>query len=133
MPLQLKQKNSRKRHRETQPDEGFTLMEMVVAVFVVSVMMAVLMPHLLGAGTRAQTTACEMNERTIKAALTEYYMIYHVYPTGDTQEQLQTLRSSQFIESIPKEPAGGNYTISETDLNNVTVECSVHGILGNDS
>lgn len=131
MLLQLKRNVGRKRNRQTQTEHGFTLMEMVVAVFVVSVMMAVLMPHLLGAGTRAQAAACEMNERTLRAALTEYYMIYHVYPTGDTQAQLQTLKTSQLIESVPKEPSGGNYTISDTDPNNVTVECSVHGILGN--
>lgn len=109
---------------------GFTLMEMVVAVFVMSLMMAVLMPHLLGAGTRAQTTACEMNQRTIRAALSEYYMIHHAYPTGDTTTQLQTLQASQLIESVPREPAGGNYLINDSDSNNVVVSCDIHNSLG---
>lgn len=109
---------------------GFTLMEMVVAVFVISVMMAVLMPHLLGASTRAQTTACELDQRTIRAALSEYYMIHHAYPTGDTATQLAQLQSNQLIDAVPKEPAGGNFIVDDTDPNNVVVSCSVHGTLG---
>ena len=111
-------------------EQGFTLMEMVVAVFVMSVMMAVLMPHLLGAGTRAQATACEMDQRTIRAALSEYYMIHHTYPAGDTEAQLQTLLDNQLIDSIPKEPAGGAFSINDIDVNNVMVTCSIHDALG---
>lgn len=117
-------------NNQARKEQGFTLMEMVVAVFVMSVMMAVLMPHLLGAGTRAQTTACELNQRTIRAALSEYYMIHHAYPTGDTNTQLQALQASQLIESVPKEPAGGNYVIDDTDPNNVVVSCDIHNTLG---
>lgn len=116
--------------QHSRAEQGFTLMEMVVAVFVMSVMMAVLMPHLLGAGTRAQATACEMDQRTIRAALTEYYMIHHTYPSGDTEAQLQTLLDTQLIDSIPKEPAGGAFSINDIDVNNVMVTCSIHDALG---
>jgi prepilin-type N-terminal cleavage/methylation domain-containing protein len=113
-------------------EQGFTLMELVVAVFVISVLIAVTMPHLLGASQRAETTACEENQRTIRAALTEYYLLYHTYPSGNSMQQLQTLVSQQLLESIPKDPGGGNYVISDADANNVVVSCDVHGILGND-
>jgi prepilin-type N-terminal cleavage/methylation domain-containing protein len=111
-------------------ESGFTLMEMVVAVLIVSIMVAVVMPHLLGAGKRAESSACEQNQRTIRAALNEYYMINHTYPQGNTMQQLQTLKNSEILQSIPKEPTGGNYIISDSDPNNVSVTCDVHGTLG---
>lgn len=107
-------------------------MEMAIAVFIVSVMMAVVMPHLLGAAKRAQATACEQNQRTLRAALTEYYMLYHAYPQGDALAQEQILESAQLLQSIPKEPSGGNYLIQDSDPNAVVVSCDVHGELGND-
>jgi len=116
--------------KPTQQD-GFTLVEMLVAVFVASVMIAVIMPHLLSAGKKAEATACEQNQRTIRAALSEYYLINHAYPTGNTTQQLQTLVSAQLLSSIPKEPTGGNYIIDDSDSNNVVVTCDVHGTLGN--
>lgn len=111
-------------------EHGFTLMEMVVVVFVISVMIAVIVPHLLGAGQRAQTTACEENQRAIRGALSEYYLINHAYPSGNATEQMNQLVSGQFLSSVPREPDGGSYAINDTDANNVSVYCSVHGQLG---
>jgi prepilin-type N-terminal cleavage/methylation domain-containing protein len=111
-------------------EDGFSLMELVVAIFVIAVMAAVVSPHLLGIGQRAQVNACEQNQRLIRAALTEYYLIYHKYPEGTTEEQLQTLRDAKLLQSIPQEPDGGHYEIQETD-NGVEVQCDVHGELGN--
>lgn len=111
-------------------EEGFTLMEMVVAVFIVAVMMAVVTPYLMGAGRRAEATACEQNQRTIRAALSDYDLIYHTYPVGNALQQMQTLQTSNILDQIPVDPGGGNYLISDTDANNVTVSCDVHGQLG---
>lgn len=114
-------------------EKGFTLMELVVCVLIISIMTAVLLPHLLGAGKRTEVTACEENQRLIRGALTEYYMVNHSYPNGNSLAQLTTLRDSEILQSIPKDPSGGNYVINDVDMNNVTVSCDVHGMLGNDS
>lgn len=108
---------------------GFTLLELVVAVFIIALMTAVVTPNLIGIGHRAQQTACEQNQRMIRAALTEYYLIYHQYPTGTVAEQLQTLEQAELLQTIPTEPSGGHYDIL---LNNGTPEvtCDVHGTLG---
>jgi prepilin-type N-terminal cleavage/methylation domain-containing protein len=110
-------------------EAGFTLMELVVAIFIVAVMAAVVTPHLLGIGQRAQSNACEQNQRMIRAALAEYYLIYHNYPQGSADEQLQTLKEAKLLQSIPEEPSGGHYTITETG-DDVEVSCDVHGELG---
>ncbi len=124
----MRQRNGRKADSGVRVplDAGFTLMEMVVAVFVVSVMTAVLTPHLLGASERAQAAACEQNQRTIRAALTEYYMLHNAYPQGDTQTQLETLKDDKLIESIPSDPGGGTYQIEDADPTHVQVSCSKH-------
>ncbi|CAM3797835.1 competence type IV pilus major pilin ComGC [Alicyclobacillus pomorum] len=109
-------------------EAGFTLMELVVAVFIVAVMAAVVTPHLLGIGQNAESNACEQNQRMIRAALSEYYLIYHNYPQGTADEQLKTLKDAKLIESIPEEPSGGHYQITETD-GEVEVSCDVHGEL----
>lgn len=112
-------------------EHGFTLMEMVVAVLIVSIMTGILVPSLIGAGKRAQTEACEANQRTIRAALSEYYLEYNAYPTGDSATQLQTLVTAHLLQAVPVEPDGGTYVVNDTDPNNVVVSCSVHGQLGN--
>lgn len=116
--------------RTTNHDGGFTLMEMVVSVLIVSVMIAVVTPHLVGAGKRAEQTACEQNQRTIRAGLAEYELIHGAYPTGNTVEQLDALVAENILASVPKDPAGGNYVVADVDPSNVVVECDVHGQLG---
>lgn len=100
---------------------GFTLIEMMVAVFVVSIMISIIAPHLMGAGKRAEETANNQNERTIQSALQEYYLIHHEMPVGNSTEILSALVQDQILDSVPQSPSGGNYVINDTDVNNVTV------------
>ncbi|MCL6637655.1 MAG: type II secretion system GspH family protein [Alicyclobacillus sp.] len=109
--------------------QGFTLLEMVVAVSVLAVMMAVAAPHVVGVGQRAEAVACEQNQRQIRAALAEYQLIYHTYPTGDTNTQLQALVNAQLLDAVPAEPAGGHYQIT-INGSQAGVTCDVHGTLG---
>ncbi len=102
-------------------NHGFTLIEMMVAVFVVSIMVSVIAPHLLGAGKNAEQTANDQNERTIRSALQEYYLIHNEMPLGNTSDQLNTLVTDELLDSVPKSPTGGDYIINDTDANSVTV------------
>ncbi|KPV43241.1 competence type IV pilus major pilin ComGC [Alicyclobacillus ferrooxydans] len=118
------------KYRGKDSEQGFTLIEMVVAVLIVAVMITVVTPRLISAGQRAETTACEQNQRNIRAALAEYDLLHGAYPTGDTSVQLQALVDDNILDSVPKEPSGGSYVINDIDANNVTVECSIHNQLG---
>ena len=113
-------------------DHGFTLVEMVVALFIVSVVMAVALPNLQKAGVNAARTGCEANQRMIRAALTEYYLDYHTYPTESTAPAiLADLKHNGYLDSTPSCASGGDYqiTISPDGLT-ATVTCSTHGELG---
>lgn len=108
---------------------GFSVLELTVAVFMIAVMTAVVMPHLLGAAKTAQSVACAQNQQNIRAAMTEYEVEYHHYPTGNTDEQLQALLDARLLNQIPQEPDGGHYLIGIADSNGVEVSCDVHGSL----
>lgn len=113
-------------------DNGFTLLEMVVAVLIVSIMVAVVTPQLAGISKHAEETACAENQGTIRAALAEYHLLHHDYPAGESLAQLQALVDDGELQTIPQDSSGGSYQISESG-DTVSVSCSVHGTLGGDT
>ncbi|MCI0183171.1 competence type IV pilus major pilin ComGC [Sulfoacidibacillus ferrooxidans] len=107
-------------------DDGFTLIEMVIALFIAGVMMAVALPNLEAAGVNATQLATQSDEKMISAALTQYYLNYHVYPTETTvQGDLADLKTAGYLDSIPTCPTGGNFIITiSPDGTTATVTCS---------
>lgn len=110
------------KHRKRQKaDSGFSLLELMVAVSIVAVMVGMITPHLMGASKRATSTVCEGNTKTIQDALAEYDLLHQTLPTGDSEAQLATLVSEQLLSN---DALNGNYTINDTDPNNIAVGCS---------
>lgn len=118
--------------RKERGQDGFTLVEMVVALFIVAVVMAIALPNLQAAGTRAAVTGCEGNQRAIRAALTEYYLNEHQYPQETTTAAiLLDLKNAGYLASTPTCPSGGQYVITiAPGGNSADVTCTVHGELG---
>jgi len=113
-------------------EDGFTLIEMIVALFVVSVVMAIALPNLQLAGVHAASTGCEGNERMIRAALAQYYLNHHSYPQDATvAAEFADLKAGGYLATTPVCPSGGTYVITVSpDGTSVTVSCTVHGELG---
>jgi prepilin-type N-terminal cleavage/methylation domain-containing protein len=111
---------------------GFTLIELAIAVFVISVLIAISLPHLRGTGEKAQLTTCEGNQRLIRAQLENYYLSEKGYPTGATDaDRLQQMIDLRYLQTKPECPGGGTYKITvSADKTSATVECTVHGALG---
>ncbi len=111
---------------------GFTLVEMVVALFIVGVVTAITLPNLQAAGVNAAKAACEGNQRMIRAALSEYYLDNHHFPQETTLAlDLADLKAGGYLSTTPVCPSGGNYIITiSPDGTSATVSCSVHGELG---
>ncbi|MDP9728766.1 prepilin-type N-terminal cleavage/methylation domain-containing protein [Alicyclobacillus tolerans] len=100
---------------------GFTLLELMVSVFIMAVMIAVAAPQLLEAGKKAEYTALLQDEQVIQSALSEYQLMNYSFPTGNTQQQLQTLVSAGLLNSVPVDPCGGQFIINDGNGNSVTV------------
>ncbi|KEO82662.1 competence type IV pilus major pilin ComGC [Tumebacillus flagellatus] len=111
---------------------GFTLIELAVTIFVISILIAIALPNLRGTGDKASKVACEGNQRLIRAQLENYFLTEHGYPTGLTDtDRLQQLVTQGYLQTLPTCPLGGTYHITiAADKNSVTVDCSKHGALG---
>lgn len=105
---------------ELRGDSGFTLVELAISLFVISVIIAISIPHLKSAGEKAQATACEGNRKLIRSQMENYYLAEHEWPNG-----LEALKSKHYLQTVPVCPKGGNYALSVSD-DGAVVACSKH-------
>lgn len=62
---------------------AFTLIELLVVISVLGVLVAVLLPNLMGVRARARDSARKNDLRQLKVALRTYYNDFQVYPADD--------------------------------------------------
>lgn len=85
---------------------GFTLMEMIIVVFIIGVILAIAMPNLRVAGMKAQEQADRANRQMIGAQADNYYLEYGKYPA-----KVEELVKRGYLRSAPKCPFGKEYQI----------------------
>jgi len=94
---------------------GFTLIEIIVVIVIISVLAAVIAPNILGRVDQAQRTAAKADIQSISKALALYKLDNYRYPT--TSEGLNALVSNpgsaknwnQYLDKKPKDPWGNDY------------------------
>lgn len=62
---------------------AFTLIELLVVISVLGVLVAVLLPNLIGIRSRARDSALKNDLRQLKVALRTYYNDFQTYPNAD--------------------------------------------------
>jgi prepilin-type N-terminal cleavage/methylation domain-containing protein len=93
----------RKHHHEA----GFTLMEMLVVLFIIGVILAIAVPNLKAAGEKAREQADQANRHLIAAQADHYYLEYGEYPAS-----VDELVKKGYLRSVPTCPGGkGKYVI----------------------
>ena len=87
-------------------NSGFTLIEIMVVVVIISVLIGLVAPNILGRVDEARVTAAQTDIATIEQALEMYKLDNHVFPTTD--QGLQALVEQPTTSPIPKKwnPAG---------------------------
>jgi len=99
---------------------GFTLIEVMVVVVILSILAAIVVPKIMGKPDEARITKVQSDIRSISAALDLYRLDNFTYPTTDQGiEALVTAPGSLpngsryqkggYIDRVPKDPWGNNY------------------------
>lgn len=85
---------------------GFTLIEIMVVVVIISVLIGLVAPNILGRVDEARVTAAQTDIATLEQALEMYKLDNHTYPTTD--QGLQALVAAPTSSPVPKKwnPAG---------------------------
>ena len=79
---------------------GYTLLEIMVVVFIVGLLAAIVVPRLMGRTDEARVTAAIANMKSIEQALGLYRLDNGVYPT--TAQGLEALVERPTTPPIPK-------------------------------
>ena len=95
-----------------QARRGFTLIEVMIVVAIISILAAILIPNYMHARSQSQTSACEANEKQIATAVEEYAVDHNgQYGTGGVVTS--ALLGSVYMSTTPVDPASGsNYSLN---------------------
>ena len=87
---------------------GFTLIELMIVIAIISILAAILIPNFLHARAESVTSSCEMNEKMLATAVEEYSV-----DNGGAYPTLATL-TTPYLTQIPTDPVkkGNAYGIS---------------------
>jgi len=103
---------------------GFTLIEIMIAVAIVAILVAVAIPNFMSYRTTAHARACWENMNIVKQACQAALV-----RTGKIVTDLDALsdnsKGNAFLKAKPHCPVGGSYTVSYDDeTGDFTVTCS---------
>lgn len=88
--------------------KGFTLIELMLVVIIISILAAMVVPNFVGRSQQARVAACKADIATIGLALDMYEMDNGNYP-----ESLSSLRNTtggrNYLKKDPKDPWGRPY------------------------
>jgi len=110
--------------------DGFTLVEMLIVIFIIGVILAIATPNLKASGEKAQAKACLANQKLIQVQLDNYYLENNHYP--DQTTFVADLAKAGYLNTIVECPSGGTYSFTDdtidttTGLTHTKVSCNVH-------
>ena len=101
-------------------DRGFTLIEIMVVIFIIALLAALVVPKIIGRTEEAKRVSAKAQIREIENALNLYHLDNGTYPT--TEQTLDALikkptappipnnyKDEGYISKIPKDPWGHPY------------------------
>jgi prepilin-type N-terminal cleavage/methylation domain-containing protein len=104
-------------------NEGFTLIEIMIAVSIIGLLLALALPNWLKTRTRVQTDACIENLSQIETAK-QLWGLEESKTVGDTPTEAELYGPLNFIRDAPRCPAGGTYEILAIGTN---ATCTIPG------
>jgi general secretion pathway protein G len=95
-------------------EKGFSLIELLVVLVIISLLVALVAPKFLGHVDTAKQQDAQAQISLLGQALDIYRLENHKYPT--TEEGLEVLRS-YLKKDLPKDPWGNEYIYTSPGLN----------------
>ena len=93
---------------------GFTMIELMIVVSIISILVAILMPNFLHARAESQTSGCEATEKQIATAVEEY-AVDHQGSYGPGGAVTSTLLGAAYLNVTPVDPVNGStYNLNTT-------------------
>lgn len=118
-----------------QEKNGFTLVEVIIVLFIIGILISLAMPTFQGAVENAQKKGCEANLRMLRTQVENYYYDNdREYPNpSTTPEWIETLVSNDYLQAAPDCSAGGTYDLdtSTPPAPPATVDCT--GVNGHEN
>lgn len=100
--------------RKNKKDEGFTLLELLIVIFIITILASVIVPRFKGIQEEGEIVAAKGDLNTIKTALESYYLHNREYPDKLTK-LLEA--SPRILNTIPEDrfnsPNYYNYELLE--------------------
>lgn len=87
------------RHALARPQHGFTLIEVLVVIVLISILAAIAVPVVSGSVERAREAALKENLQVMRKSLDDYFADHGRYPAN-----LQTLVDQRYLRFIPEDP-----------------------------
>lgn len=98
--------------------KGFTLIEMLIVLFVIGTLLLIIVPNLMSTGTDAQTLACDANKKIISSQVESYYLHNgHTYP-----KSVKQLYDEGYLPEMPVCPLNVN---GDEDFYSISAEGDV--------
>lgn len=108
---------ARLNRRATRCESGFTLIEVMVVIVILSILAAIIVPRIMDRPDKARMVKAQADIRALESALNLYRLDNHNYPTTD--EGLEALvqkpadapswKEGGYIDRMPKDPWGKPY------------------------
>ena len=99
--------------------KGFTILEVMLVVILISILAAIVIPRFSVGSKRAKVQSCEMNRSIINTMVETYYFTEGTWPM-DNLADIKT-NSNYFPDGIPTCPVDmTSYTLATTPIHRVT-------------
>ncbi len=96
-------RDEKRRHA---PEQGFTLVELMVVIVILGLLATVVVINVLPATDRANTTKARADIATLEQGVEMYRLNNATYPPSG---ELQALMTGKFIKRLPNDPWGRPY------------------------
>ncbi len=103
----MKKKPEFKKIARQNSDRGFTLLEIIIVVFILSLLVAIVAPRIIGRTDEARVTGAKIQIRNFETALKLFKLDNGFYP--DTQQGLDALIEKPATGRIPQKYKEGGY------------------------